>query len=117
MPRCRCLRCPRRRRRNPPLLYLGGRTGAVEQLRQIAERAKADFFHHDGGIEQGIARIDPLVEGCDAVFCPIDCISHSACQRAKALCRKLGKAFVPLRSSGASTFERALAALNSPASN
>lgn len=93
------------------ILYLGGRTGAVDQLRLIAERANTDFIHHDGGLEQGVARIDPLVEGCDAVFCPIDCISHSACQRAKALCRKLGKTFVPLRSSGASTFERALASL------
>lgn len=97
------------------ILYLGGRTGAVEQLRQIAERAQAAFIHHDGGLERGVARIEPLVEGCDAVFCPIDCISHSACQRAKLLCRKLGKAFVPLRSSGATTFERALATLNTPA--
>lgn len=35
-------------------------------------------------------------------------LSHGACERAKALWRKLAKPFVPLRSSGASTFRRAL---------
>lgn len=93
------------------VLYVGGRTGMIERLRRVAERAGADFIHHDGGEEQAVARIDGLIEACDAVFCPIDCVSHTACLRAKALCRKLRKPFVPLRSSGAASFERALSAL------
>lgn len=92
------------------VLYIGGRSGAVDELRGIAARANAEFIHHDGGLEQAVARIDGLIEGCDAVFCPIDCVSHSACLRAKALCRKHNKRFVPLRSAGRSAFERALAA-------
>lgn len=92
------------------VLYIGGRSGAVDELRNIAARANAEFIHHDGGLEQAVARIDGLIEGCDAVFCPIDCVSHSACLRAKALCRKHNKRFVPLRSAGRSAFERALAA-------
>jgi hypothetical protein len=90
------------------VLYVGGRQSAMEKLNDIARRANAEFVHHDGGLEQATARIDGLVAGCDVVFCPIDCVSHAACQRAKALCRKHNKPFVPLRSSGASTFARAL---------
>jgi hypothetical protein len=90
------------------VLYLGGRPGAVDTLRALAADAAAELVHHDGGIEHATARIDGLVEGCAAVFCPIDCISHAACQRAKALCRKHAVPFVPLRSSGATTFARAL---------
>ena len=90
------------------VLYLGGRARAIERLRTIAADANAELYHHDGGLEQTVDQIDGLVSRCDAVFCPVDCISHGACERAKALCRKLAKPFVPLRSSGASTFRRAL---------
>ena len=44
------------------------------------------------------------------VFCPIDCISHHACLKAKHLCRRLAKPFVPLRSSSATCFARAIEA-------
>lgn len=93
------------------VLYIGGRGGTVEALRRIAAERRAELIHHDGGEEMSVKRIDGLVEGCDAVFCPIDCVSHQACLKAKALCRKHGKPFVPLRSSGAASFERALSAL------
>lgn len=94
------------------VLYVGGRPRALDVLHDIARRANAELVHHDGGLEHAAARIDGLVSGCDVVFCPIDCVSHAACQRAKALCRKHAKPFVPLRSSGATTFARALAAIN-----
>ncbi|MEW5964073.1 MAG: DUF2325 domain-containing protein [Pseudomonadota bacterium] len=90
------------------VLYLGGRTRAIERLKSIAADVNAELLHHDGGLEEAVDLIDGLVTRCDAVFCPIDCISHGACERAKHLCRKLAKPFVPLRSSGASSFKRAL---------
>lgn len=90
------------------VLYLGGRARAVERLKSIAADVNAELFHHDGGLEEAVDLIDGLVTRCDVVFCPIDCISHGACERAKHLCRKLAKPFVPLRSSGASSFRRAL---------
>jgi hypothetical protein len=93
------------------ILYVGGRSGAVENLRRVAARMGAELVHHDGGEEHALVRIDGMVEGCDAVFCPIDCVSHSACLRAKALCRKFAKPFLPLRSAGASSFERAVQSL------
>ncbi|MFN3869116.1 MAG: DUF2325 domain-containing protein [Hyphomicrobiaceae bacterium] len=103
---CRLDHPPRR------VLYLGGRASAVERLRSIAASANAEFVHHDGGVEQTVDLIDGFINRCDAVFCPVDCISHGACERAKALCRKHEKVFVPLRSSGASTFKRALIELH-----
>jgi Uncharacterized protein conserved in bacteria (DUF2325) len=95
------------------VLYLGGRQSAMDRLRAIALEANAEFIHHDGGLEQATARIDGLIESCDAVFCPIDCVSHAACLRAKQLCRKYNKPFVPLRSSGVTSFARALEQLTS----
>ena len=93
------------------ILYIGGRSGAMENLRRVAARMGAELMHHDGGEEHALVRIDGMVEGCDAVVCPIDCVSHSACLRAKALCRKFAKPFLPLRSAGASSFERAVQSL------
>ncbi len=94
----------------PPrrVLYLGGRPSAIDRLKSIDGETNAEMFHHDGGPEQTVDLIDGLITRCDAVFCPVDCVSHGACERAKALRRKFEKPFVPLRSSGASSFKRAL---------
>lgn len=97
------------------ILYIGGRSGAIDNLRRVAARMGAELMHHDGGEEHALVRIDGMIEGCDAVVCPIDCVSHSACLRAKVLCRKLDKPFVPLRSAGATSFERAVQSLTARA--
>lgn len=97
------------------VLYVGGLTRGIQKLRDAAFEEKAELVHHDGGVEEAVARIDELLDRCHAVFCPIDCVSHSACIRAKQLCRKHGKAFVPLRSAGVTSFRRALAGLRAGA--
>ncbi|MBN9276466.1 MAG: DUF2325 domain-containing protein, partial [Hyphomicrobium sp.] len=97
------------------ILYIGGRSGAIENLRRVASRMGAELVHHDGGEEHALVRIDGMIEGCDAVVCPIDCVSHSACLRAKVLCRKFAKPFLPLRSAGATSFERAVMSLTARA--
>ncbi|MGE0628051.1 MAG: DUF2325 domain-containing protein [Hyphomicrobiaceae bacterium] len=90
------------------ILYVGGRTGGIDRLRDIATGVSAELIHHDGGMEESVANLDRLLERCHAVFCPVVCVSHAACLRAKQLCRKHGKAFIPLRSSGGASFKRAL---------
>jgi hypothetical protein len=90
------------------LLYVGGRPGLVPHLRDVAERRQASFEHHDGGKEETLQRIDDLVERADAVLCPVDCISHSACLRVKHLCQRHSKLFLPLKSASRSCFARAL---------
>lgn len=90
------------------LLYVGGRCHLLPHLRARAEASDACLLHHDGGQEETLRSLDGLVEQADAVFCPIDCISHQACLKAKHLCKRQAKPFVPLRSSSASCFARAI---------
>jgi hypothetical protein len=93
------------------VLYLGGRASIVPHLREVAEQHAADVLHHDGGLEDNPHRIEDLVSRCDAVVCPVDCISHGACRLAKALCRRMNKPFIPLPSASRSGFDRALSRL------
>ncbi|MGI9505754.1 MAG: DUF2325 domain-containing protein [Geminicoccaceae bacterium] len=90
------------------LLYVGGRCHMLPHLRARAGASDACLLHHDGGQEETLKSLDGLVEQADVVFCPIDCISHQACLRAKHLCKRQAKPFVPLRSSSASCFARAI---------
>lgn len=94
------------------ILYLGGRQGSVAAIQRTAAESRAVVLHHDGGEEDSSRRLDDLVARCDAVVCPIDCISHGACLKAKQLCKRLHKPFVPIRSAGQATFARALADLS-----
>jgi Uncharacterized protein conserved in bacteria (DUF2325) len=90
------------------ILYLGGRPALVPHLREIAEARAAAFLHHDGGIEDSLHRIEEMIEHCDAVVCPIDCISHGACRMAKTACQRLNKRFMPIPTASRAGFERAL---------
>lgn len=90
------------------ILYVGGRSHLVPYYRVIVERRGAEFLHHDGGLE---ASLDALTRGLstvDAVVCPMDCVSHAACSKVKQACKRLGKQFIPLRSSGLSSFARGI---------
>ncbi|WP_417772096.1 DUF2325 domain-containing protein [Stappia sp.] len=96
------------------VLYVGGMHGHRDRLRGIAEAFNATFVHHDGGVEDAPQRLDNLLPSVDCVFCPVNCVSHDACLRAKKICQKLNKPFVPLRSSGQSAFRKALQSLVAP---
>ncbi|WP_337659899.1 DUF2325 domain-containing protein [Anderseniella sp. Alg231-50] len=95
------------------VLYLGGRQASVPQIAKAAEAARVSLLHHDGGLEQSTHLIDDLISRCDAVICPVDCINHQACLKAKKLCKKMHKPFMPVSSRGTTTFQRALAELAS----
>jgi len=97
------------------LLYVGGRYHLMPHLRARAEALDASLIHHDGGQEETLRSLDGLIEQADVVFCPIDCISHQACLKAKHLCKRQDKPFVPLRSSSASCFARAIKGLEASA--
>lgn len=86
------------------IVYVGGRIGLIPHLRNLVERAGGVFIHHDGGIEENGERLGEVLAQGDAVLCPVDCVSHGACRLAKRLCKQRAKAFVPLRSSGLSSF-------------
>jgi hypothetical protein len=94
------------------IVYVGGLTGLVPHLRSLVERAGGVFHHHDGGIEDQACRLEALLEPGAAVFCPVDCVSHDASQRAKRACRQRAAAFVPLRTASLSAFAAGLSRLD-----
>ncbi len=93
------------------VLYLGGRANNIVHMRKVAEELNVEFLHHDGGLEQSHQLITEMVEKCDAVVCPINCINHQACMKAKRLCKRLKKPFLPVPSTGQASFSRALGEL------
>ncbi|MBB4199318.1 hypothetical protein CCR94_21410 [Rhodoblastus sphagnicola] len=90
------------------LLYVGGRPQTVCKLRQLIAGRNGQLLHHDGGLENSSARLGELVRQADAVFFPVDCVSHSAVEAVKKICQSEGKPMRPLRTASATTFLRAL---------
>ena len=93
------------------VLYVGGRTHRVPQLKALVERAGGSFLHHDGGIEHNGTLLPGLIGRADCTMFPIDCISHDAMGTVKRHCRLSGKPFVPLRTSSLACFLSGLAVL------
>lgn len=90
------------------ILYVGGRSKLTPHLRALVERHGGSFMHHDGGLQEGPARLCGLLEQADAVLCPLDCISHDAHARVKRFCKQRDKPVVMLRSAGLSSFAKGL---------
>ena len=90
------------------MLYVGGRCNLVRHYRELVERQGCRFHHHDGGREHSIPELYGKLASADVVLCPMDCVSHEACQSVKKACRHCLKRFVPLRSSGLSSLARSL---------
>jgi hypothetical protein len=94
--------------RSRTILYVGGRPHQIARLRLLVERASGQFMHHDGGIEERDSLLAGLVSRADIAAFPVDCISHTAAQALKRLCRQAGKPFLPLRSASMSSLLQAL---------
>lgn len=90
------------------LLYVGGRHHLVPHYKELARKYGAELLHHDGGREASVSRLPSLLSRADAVLCPMDCVSHEACLCIKKIAKKMGKSFVPIRSSGISSLAKCL---------
>ena len=86
------------------IAYVGGRAGLIGHFRALIQRSNGVFIHHDGGVDDSAGRLGRILGQADAVLCPVDCVSHGACLRAKQFCKRAAKPFVPLRSAGLSSF-------------
>lgn len=86
------------------LLYVGGRTRHVGQMRNLVADWNGVLLHHDGGLEQSLEELSGAILKADAVFFPTDCVSHKAMYRLKSVCQQTRKPFVPLRTSSLSAF-------------
>ena len=90
------------------ILYVGGRTNNVVQLRVLSEECGAAFLHHDGGVDDRSGLLASQVAQADLIYFPVDCVSHNAVAVIKRMARQLGKPYVALRSSGLTSFASAL---------
>lgn len=90
------------------IAYVGGRASTVGHFRAVVESLNGRFSHHDGGVDDNIGRLGGVLNQADVVLCPVDCVSHGACLKAKAFCKQTAKPFVPLRTAGLSSLVRGL---------
>ncbi|MFZ5557342.1 MAG: DUF2325 domain-containing protein [Pseudomonadota bacterium] len=84
------------RRQKPDLgsrmvLCVGGKTGLLPAYREAVESARGVFVHHDGGIEDNLARLPALLGSADAVVCLAGSVSHGAYYAVKRYCKRFGK--------------------------
>jgi hypothetical protein len=96
------------------LLYVGGRPGHVHRIRAFVEEAQAEWLYHDGGVEERKGLLAGIVRRADAIFFPVDCISHDTVAVVKRLCRQAGKPYLPLRSTSLTSFIAALSRFERP---
>lgn len=88
------------------VLYVGGLHKMVPRYRQLVENFGGRFIHHDGSKEASRTLLPGMLAA--AVFCPIDCVSHDACNRVKKMCKRFQKPFVLMRSASLSSLARGL---------
>ncbi|TIX86691.1 DUF2325 domain-containing protein [Rhizobium sp. P44RR-XXIV] len=91
------------------LLYVGGRPNLFDRLRKLAESRNIDLVLHDGGVEDNLSLLPAMVGRVSWAIFPVDCISHSAADMVKRLCRENEKPYLPLRSASLASFAAAIA--------
>ena len=90
------------------VLVVGGRTGQCEHFRKLVEQHNGRFIHHDGGREHSRQQLAITLQQADAVFCPLDNISHDAINRVKRYCKHTTKRVVFMPRSSLSSFAESL---------
>jgi len=90
------------------VLCVGGRAGNVAGYRSVIEETGAEFLHHDGGLEDNVARLESSMAAADLVICQTACISHSAYWRVKDFCKRHQKRCIFVDNPSLSTLQRAL---------
>lgn len=86
------------------IAYIGGRPRTVSRMRDLVERCRGSFVHHDGGAEQSAEALDGVLGRADVVMFPVDCVSHTAVEKLKTTCGRMNKTFLPLPSASFSSF-------------
>ena len=80
----------------------------VSHYRQLVEQHGGRFIQHDGGKEASRNLLPKMLLTADAVCCPIDCVSHDACNCVRKMCKRHQKPFILMRSSGLSSLAKGL---------
>ncbi|WP_083438888.1 DUF2325 domain-containing protein [Herbaspirillum autotrophicum] len=94
------------------VLCVGGLTGARNHYRLAIETRHGRFTHHDGGREDSLHRLQPMLSAADMVVCASGNISHNAYHLVKQLCKKMGKPCVMVKGTGIASFLDGLSSLS-----
>ncbi len=94
------------------VLCVGGLTGARNHYRLAIEERQGRFIHYDGGREDSLHRLQPMLNGADMVVCASGNISHNAYHLVKQLCKKMGKPCVMIKGTGIASFIDGLGSLS-----
>jgi len=90
------------------ILIVGGITKIKHLYKQLVESSGGEFDYHDGYMNNGKINIEARVMRADLVICPVNCNSHTACERVKNLCRKFDRPVKMLANSSLSSISDAL---------
>lgn len=90
------------------VLCVGGMPGAQSRYRELVETAGGRFDFHDGGLEQGLHRLDRQLGAADLVVCQAGCLNHEAYRRVKGHCRRATKTCLYVERPSLALFARRL---------
>jgi len=90
------------------ILFVGGRPSQCSHFRHLVEQYNGRFIHHDGVREDGHSKLGANLSQADAIFCPLDAISHDAMNWIKRHCEHNTKQLVMMPHSSLSAFVKGL---------
>ena len=96
------------------LLYVGGRPGSAQAMREWVERSGGELRRHDGGLEDRKGQLAASISWADRVLFPVDCIDHDSANNIKRQCLRLGIPFAALRTASLASFVAALTRIDAP---
>lgn len=100
-----CAHCSKTDLCGKRILYVGGFSRHRKKFQKLTEAINGEFLYHDGGKQQSEHQLSEMVKKSDAIFCPVDCISHSAIGRIKNLAKTQCKDCIFLKSASLSSFK------------
>jgi hypothetical protein len=103
-----CTDCPNMDLCGRCILFVGGRPSQSSHFRHLVEQYNGRFIHHDGVREDGHFKLGSNLSQADAVFCPLDAISHDAMNWIKRHCEYNSKQLVMMPRSSLSAFVKGL---------
>ncbi len=90
-------------------LYVGGMPNTAGNIQKMIAKMGGRLSYHNGGSGKSeMSSLANLVANADAVFVPMDNVSHHSALEAKKQCKLLQRKFIPMKSSGIASFTHAL---------
>ena len=94
-------------------LYVGGMPHTAGNMQKMIAQMGGNLAYHNGGSgKSDMSSLANLVANADAVFVPMDNVSHHSALEAKKQCKLLQRKFIPIKSSGIASFTHALSMLD-----